>query len=145
MKRLIILFCALLLVSCSKVETSTNIVPITIEKTPTVSPSVQENVLLKPVKPSIKLNAKQQKYLDESLPPKAREVLEKAETFEILAEVRKTDESDGEGRTFEPNRITKITNETDKKEILEAFYFDASEEDSPAACYLPHHAIRATY
>lgn len=145
MKRLMILICALALVSCSKVETATNIIPIDLEKTPTVSPTAQENVSLKPVKPKVKLNAKQQKYLNETLPPKVREILEKAESFEILAEVRKEGEYDGEGRTFEPNRIVKIADENSKKEILEAFYFDTSREDAPATCYLPHHSIRANY
>lgn len=142
MKRLIILsFCAFLAVSCSKVETATNIAPINLEKTPTVSPSVQENVSLKPVKPDVELNAKQRKELDKSLPPKVREILEKAESFEILADrLRKSDSS-----SVKPNRIAKITNEADKKEVLEAFYFDASREGYSAACFLPHHAIRATY
>ena len=145
MKRLMILICALVLVSCSKVETATNIVTVNLEKTPTVSPAVQENISLKPVAPKVKLNPKQQKYLNETLPPKVREILKKAESFEILAEVRKEGENDGEGRTFEPNRIAKITDEKSKKEILEAFYFDASREDAPATCYLPHHSIRANY
>lgn len=143
MKRLMILICALFLSSCSKVETATNSVPINLEKTPTVSPTVQENVSLKPVTPKVALNSKQRKYLNESLPPKVREILEKAETFEILAEVKKENESDS--LSFYPNRIAFITDETEKKEILEAFYYDASDGYYPSACYIPHHKIRATY
>ena len=138
MKQLMILiFCVLFLASCSKVETATNIVPINLEKTPTI----QENILLKPIEPKVKLNAKQQKYLNESLPPKVREILEKAETFEVLAEV----DNEPDGLNFEPNQIATITNEADKKEILEAFYYDASDGDYPSACYIPHHKIRAIY
>lgn len=59
--------------------------------------------------------------------------------------MRGENEYDGEGRTFEPNRIVKIAGENDKRKVLEAFYHDASEEDSPAVCYEPHHAIRSTY
>lgn len=142
MKRLMILICALALTSCSKVEMATNIVPTTLEKTPMVSPTVQENVLLKPVNPKVELNAKQQKDLDESLPPKVREILEKSEKFEILADTINKSES-----SVKPNRVAKITNETDKKEVLEAFYFDASKDgDGPSMlCFNPHHAIRATY
>lgn len=145
MQRLIILICALFLASCSKVEMATNVIPINLEKTPTVSPTIQENIWLKPVMSNVKLNTKQKKYLNESLPPKVREILEKAETFEILAEVRGENEDDGEGQTFDANRIVKNINETDKKETLEAFYFDASREDSPAFCYEPRHSIKATY
>ena len=144
-KPVVLIFGVFLLMSCSKVETAPEVTRINSEKMPMASPTVETNLLLKAVKPDIKLNAKQQKYLDESLPPDVREVLEKAEKFEVLAEVRKEVENDGERMTFEPNRIAKIISETDKKEILEAFYQDASKEDSPASCYEPHHAIRGTY
>ncbi|HSK74200.1 MAG TPA: hypothetical protein VK892_21045 [Pyrinomonadaceae bacterium] len=109
----------------------------------TVSTAVQENTSLKPVKPNVKLNSKQKKYLNESLPLKVREVLEKAEKFEIFAEVLGENGSDGMG--FYPNRIAVITDENEKKEVLETFYLDASSRPYPSACYVPHHAIRATY
>jgi hypothetical protein len=115
------------------------------DKIAAVSPTPENNILLKPVSPVVKLNAKQQKYLDESLPPETREILEKAERFEVLAEVRKEGEDDGEGMTLEPNRILKVVDGKDKKEVLEAFYFDASREDSPAVCYYPRHLIRAVH
>lgn len=137
----ILSFCIFLLASCSKVETATNIIPISLDKTPTV----QENVSLKSVTPKVDLNAKQQKYLNESLPPKVREILEKAEIFEILAEMREREIRESDLLNFQPNRIVKNFDEKEKKEILEAFYFDASREDSPASCYEPHHQIRAIY
>lgn len=141
---LILIFCSFLLISCSKVETAPKDFQENLTPSPTVSPTVKTK-LLKPITPNIKLNSKQKKYLDESLPLQVREILEKAENFEVLAEVRGKDEYDGEGTTFEPNRIAEITDEDDKKEILETFYKDASTKDSPANCYEPHHSIRATY
>jgi hypothetical protein len=142
---LILICCCFVLASCSKVETAAN------EKarpnpipTASASPTVETNSPLKPVVPNVKLNSKQKKYLNESLPPEAREILEKAENFEVLAESYPERQLD-EGRDFEPNRIAKISDENDKKKILEAFYRDAAEEDAPAVCYEPHHALRATY
>src|SRR6185369_3998378 len=49
------------------------------------------------------------------------------------------------GQIFEPNRIAKITDENEKKEILEVFYRDAATDESPSSCYQPHHGIRAAY
>ncbi|HRH42447.1 MAG TPA: hypothetical protein PKY82_12540 [Pyrinomonadaceae bacterium] len=135
----VLIFC-IVLASCSKVETSStpNITKLI------VSPTISE-VVLKAVKPKVELNKRQEKYLNESLSPQAREVLENAEKFEVLAEVNEDRKSDRDILTFEPNRIAKIINENDKKEILESFYFDASREDPPASCYEPHHGLRATY
>jgi hypothetical protein len=144
-KIVIVIFC-LFLAGCAKVETATSENTQTnSNKTASVQPAAEKEILLKPVAPNVKFNAKQQKYLSESLPPKVREILEKAEKFEILAEVRSENESDGEGMTFEPNRVVRAVEELDKKNVLEAFYLDASREDSPAACYQPHHGIRAVY
>ena len=146
MRRALILVLCLLAAGCAKTGTASNDnARASVNKTPTVSSSVESVAPLKPVKLDVKLNAKQQKYLDESLPLKIREILEKSEKFEVLAEVHKDGEDDGEWTTFEPNRILKVADEKDKKEILEAFYFDASREDSPAICYYPRHLIRAVY
>jgi hypothetical protein len=144
MKKGFILFLCLFLAACAKVETApTADSRADANKNASVAPTPAPQIALKPVAPNVKLNKKQQKFLDESLPPAVREILEKAETFEILAEV-KTQER-GDGLNFEPNRVAKIASEADKKEILEAFYFDASTAEPPAACYIPHHAIRARY
>jgi hypothetical protein len=106
-----------------------------------VSPTVETSLPLKPVAPNVELNSRQKRYLNESLPPQIREVLEKAEKFEVLAEVN----NEPDGLNFEPNRIVTIADENDKKEILEAFYYDASCGQYPSACYIPHHGLRATY
>ena len=140
------IFYCFIIASCSKVETvSTKSIQIHTNKTAAVSPTIEKDVVLRPVTLSVKMNSKQKKYLNESLSPNVREILEKAEKIEILAEIREPGEFDGEGRTFEPNRVVKISNENDKREVLEAFYYDASREDPPAICYEPHHAIRADY
>ena len=153
MRQIMILIFCLGFISCSKVETASinnidNKTPINsinnkVESTLTVSPTVETNVPLKLVKPTIKLNSKQQKYLNESLPLEVREILEKAEKFEILAEVKLKDKNDG--LKFEPNRISKISNENDKRKILEIFYKDAATDQPPASCFIPHHGIRANY
>ena len=146
MRQIVILVCCLAIMNCAKVETvSIDNTETNSNKTAPVSPNAAKDIALKPVIPTVKFNARQQKYLNGSLPAKVREILEKAESFEVLAEIRGQNESDGEGMTFDPNRIAKIIDENDKKVILEAFYFDASREDSPAVCYEPHHAIRAIY
>lgn len=141
MKQIVILIFCLALANCAKVETASTDknqnIPNKIVK---VSPTIEKEVLLKPITPNVKFNGEQQKNLNESLPKKVREILEKAEKFEILAEV----DNKPDGLNFEPNRIAVVSDENDKKEILEAFYFDASDGDYPSACYIPHHAIRAT-
>jgi hypothetical protein len=144
MRRIAILVFCIFAASCAKVETAAN-ENIQINSNKTVSPIVEKQILLKPVKPNIKLNAKQQKYLNKSLPPEIREILEKAERFEVLAEVKGQDNRDDEGMRFEPNRIVKITDENEKKEVLEALYVDAATDEPPATCYLPHHAIHANH
>lgn len=146
MRKIAVLVFCLALASCAKIGTASNDnKPANLNKAAMFSPTIENETLLKPVVPNVKLSAKQQKYLNKSLPPKVREILEKAGKFEVLAEVRGKDENDGEGRTFEPNRVVKIADEGDKKNILEAFYHDAAKEYPPAICYEPHHVIRASY
>ncbi len=103
---------------------------------------VQETAPLKPVTPNLSLNFKRKKYLNASLPPKVREVLEKAETFEILADLSNISREKG---TLVPDTLVTVKDEKTKKDVLENFYSDASTEDPPAICYEPHHGIRATY
>jgi hypothetical protein len=142
----VLISCCFILLGCSKVETTTfEIGQTNSNENVVVLPTVQENTSLKPVSPNIKLDAKQEKYLNESLPPKVREILEKAEKMEVSAEIYDKDEDDNKWMIFEPNRIAKITTEKDKKEILEALYFDASRETYLAACYYPRHLIQAIY
>jgi hypothetical protein len=140
----ILISICLVLIGCSKVETTSD------AKIETPSPTTPNQIkpeikpALKPVFPNIHLSSKRKKYLKDSLPPQVREVLEKAEKFEILAEDLGRDIGN-EGMTFEPNSIAVITEENLKREILEAFYNDAATDEPPAACYIPHHSVRAAY
>jgi hypothetical protein len=142
----ILIFCSFILVNCAKVETVSNTnINDNSDKIVSVSPTVEADKLLKPVTPKINLNSKQKKYLNESLPPQVREILEKAEKFELLAEVRERFDPKDDVMTFEPNRLIKPISENNKKETLEAFYNDAANEDAPAICFEPRHKIRATH
>ena len=100
---------------------------------------------LKPVELGLSLDKKQKKFLNESLPEDVREILEKSERFEILAEVHADETRVSDSRDFNPNRIAKISTAQQKKEILRAFYLDAATDEPPAVCYEPHHSIRASY
>ncbi len=147
MRILVLLLLSLMLSGCPKVETSPSIPTEHQLPTPypTNQPQADRGSVLKPISTHISLTPKQKKYLDESLPPDVRVILEKAEKFEILAEVNKDESSETDSRIFNPNRIVVLRSERQKKEVLEAFYSDATLEDSPAICYEPHHSLRATY
>ncbi len=147
-KIVILIFCCFITTNCSNVKTASNEIAQTnvnksISLTPTNSLMTEAILPLKPIVTEVKLNSKQKKNLNETLPPNVREVLENAEKFEVLAEVNLDDAHDG--MNFEPNRITFIRDEKDKKEILESFYSDASAGPNPSACYIPHHGIRGSY
>jgi hypothetical protein len=102
-----------------------------------------------PTKVSInaQLNSKQTKELDKSLPPNVRDILENAETFEILAEIERKDGKITypltEGFDMKPNIKAEISDANTRKEILENFYRDAAKGSEPALCYIPHHILRA--
>ncbi|HEX8396560.1 MAG TPA: hypothetical protein VF644_03995 [Pyrinomonadaceae bacterium] len=141
---LILISICLTLVNCSKVETASEINTEAPNPTLTAQKSLETKRLLKPISVDVKLSSKRKKYLNYSLPPQVREVLEKAEKFEILAEDLGQDGRD-EGMYFEPNRIARVSDENLKKEILEAFYSDAATDEPPAVCYIPHHSVRAEH
>jgi len=141
MRIILLAFFCFVALSCSKVRTAPLKNP---PPTPASNPAPGKIKELGPVVPHIDLNKTQKKNLDEILPPKVREILEKSGRFDILAEEGE-DTSDGDIRNFEPNRIAAITGEKVKKELLEGFYYDVSTEPYPAVCYEPHHGIRAEY
>ena len=135
-----------LLTACGRVKTAVNEVqPSSVAMTPTpASVLAPPSSPLKPVAPQVKFGSKEKAYLEESVPLEARKILEAAESFEVFAEMNKDETSETDSRTFVPNRVVRITTEKQKREILEAFYFDAAHEDSPAVCYEPHHSLKAT-
>lgn len=100
--------------------------------------------VLKPVSPKVSLTSKQREYLNDTLPPDIRKILEASETLEILAEMGPAETSETELQEFRPNRIVTITDENQKRQILESFYTDAATEDGPASCYEPHHGLRVS-
>ena len=113
-------------------------------KTASASPTPVQRELL-PVSPAVVLTDKEKKYLGEHLSAEVRTILEKASTFEILAEIGEPAIPETDLRDFKPNRIVSVSNEALKKEVLEAFYWDAAREDPPAICFEPHHSIRGVY
>ena len=138
-------FC--LLIGCSSNQVISD-QPVIVVERPTPSPTIQseQSPLLKPIAPRLRLNFQETKYLNSSIPPDVRKLLENSEVFEILAEVGIDDRmSETALQTFEPNRMVSVADENSKKEILESFYWDAGHEEGAANCYEPHHAIRASY
>jgi hypothetical protein len=134
-----------MLLACTHVETA----PPESLPEPLASPTPSQTtvlpvVILKPVVPDIRLNSTQKQHLNDSLPPEARRILESAESFEVFGEINKDESSETDSREFVPNMVARVTSEQQKKKILEAFYFDAAHEDSPAVCYEPHHSLKAT-
>jgi len=140
-----LLLACLALTSCAGGESRLQSNGMSTSATSTPVPTRPSPILLKPVKPDPALSRKQKLYLDQSIPLDVRSILENAESFEILAEVDRDERSESDILTFEPNRIAQIPTDEMKKQVLEAFYSDAANEDSPANCYEPHHSMRATY
>jgi hypothetical protein len=89
------------------------------------------------------LTADQEKHLSHSLPPNVREILEKSQKFSLLAEEGAS--ASETGHNFDPPHIARINDEAMKREVLENLYFDVAVKPVLAACYDPHHGIRAEY
>ncbi|MBL8183027.1 MAG: hypothetical protein JNL64_15620 [Blastocatellia bacterium] len=138
------IFCFLGAISCSPAETALELHKDRDGRSVTVFPTPENVSALKPIVTKVNLTSKQRRNLDAALPPSVREILENAETFEVLMEDRGRDVGN-DGNTFEPNRVARLTLENDKRTLLEAFYKDASSDDGAASCYEPHHGFRATY
>lgn len=146
MRLLILTSTLLILTACPKMDASNNASHIAQSSpTPTTKAETESFPALSPVSPNIKLTREQRKYLNDSLPKEAQEILEKAEHFELLAEVNMARSSETDLHEFDPNRIVRVAENRLKRELLEAFYSDAARKDGPANCYEPHHSIRATY
>ncbi len=142
MRRFVLLIlCGFLFGNCSKVETTSN-EKAQVNPTALVSPTVEADMPLKSIATNVESNSKQISSIDKTLPAKVWKILEKAEKFEVLAEVNQSDENDG--LDFEPNRIAYISDENTKREIIKALHSDIA-GDLPIACYIPHHGLRATH
>lgn len=119
-------------VSDSNVKTELNSVKT--EPTPTAK------------KPLADLTKEQQQKLDEKIPPKIREILDKADEINIYYNI---DKETKEPRLLMfknvPNAVARITDSSLKKEFLESFYYDASSKELGAGCFAPRHRVKAEY
>ena len=119
-------------VSNSNVKTKTNSAKV--ETTPKIET---------PLEP---LTQKQKQKLDERIPPKVREILDKADEIYIYYNIdKKNNGLRGLGYGNVPNAGATVSDASLKKQFLDSFYYDASSNDSGAMCYTPRHKITAKY
>lgn len=104
--------------------------PVPAAAFPTVAP-----LNLKP------LTKEQREELDATLPPKIRQVLEDAETLEVLG----LSSEDRSGIGWEPDVKAQLAKGTERAALLNSFFFDASAGPNPSACFVPRHGLKATY
>lgn len=105
------------------------------------SPTPQFSAPDVPEIPVKALSRKQRKELDSSLPPKVRQILEKAQSLEVLG--LSSEEKVGIG--WHPDVSIGLPNSPERRHLLESFYFDASAGPNPSACFLPRHGLKASY
>jgi hypothetical protein len=91
------------------------------------------------------LTKEQQKRLDKSFPPQAREILNNAEEIEIYVNLDKETKEMNVLMGIVPNTVAKISDISLKKQFLESFYYDAAWGDGMAGCWKPRHSIKAKY
>ncbi|MDQ2746343.1 MAG: hypothetical protein M3T96_03680 [Acidobacteriota bacterium] len=91
------------------------------------------------------LTKKQKQRLDESIPPKVREVLDKADEIYIYYNIDKENKGlRGLGYGIVPNAGATVSDAALKKQFLESFYYDASLSEG-SMCFTPRHKIAAKY
>jgi hypothetical protein len=129
-------------VSCSKVE-SQQVINSNL-KTKTGSTEIETNRSAQ--NPLADLTKEQKQKLDERIPPKVREILDKAEEINIYYNVEE-DTMRLRVLMFDtvPNAEAKVSDPALKKEFLESFYYDASSNSMGNACFSPRHKIAAKY
>jgi len=96
------------------------------------------------VSPAIQLTKRQERKLESSLPKDVRKLLESASELTLQGEIVRTVNGVEYPvkESFEPNTAADITT-PDRKEILEAFYIEASNGEEPSVCWRPHHKVTA--
>lgn len=89
----------------------------------------------------------QKKKLDSRIPPKIREILDNAKEITISYHVdKKTMQLWVLMFDVKPNSQAKVSNANVKKEFLDSFYQDSSENYNTAtACFSPRHRVKAEY
>ncbi len=114
--------------------------------TPTIkaevsSPTPDEDYLKVPEIGVKALNKRQKRELDSTLPLKVRRVLDKAETLEVLG----LSSDDKAGIGWHPDVKVSLPVGSERAELLNSFFFDASAGPNPSACFIPRHGLKATY
>lgn len=92
------------------------------------------------------LTKEQTQRLDGRIPPKIREILDKAKEITISYNVDK-DTMQLEVLMFEtvPNADVKVSDPALKKQLLDSFYSDAASNSNGSACFSPRHRVNAKY
>jgi hypothetical protein len=116
----------------SNLRTETNSSPV--EMLPTVKFSLED------------LTKEQKQKLNEKIPPKIREILDKADEINIYYNINE-DTMNLRVLMFEtvPNAEAKVSDPALKKQVLESFYYDASSNSNGSACFSPRHKLTAKY
>jgi hypothetical protein len=134
---------AIAFISCNKVE-SQQAINSNLSTAETNSSQVETIPI---VKVSLADLTKEQKQkLDERIPPKVREILDKADEINIYYNIN---EDTMKLRVLMvetvPNAEAKVSDPTLKKQVLESFYYDASSNSNGSGCFRPRHKITAKY
>jgi hypothetical protein len=92
------------------------------------------------------LTKEQKQKLNQRIPPKVREILDKADEINIYYNI---DEDTMKLRILMletvPNADAKISDPALKKKLLDSFYYDASSNSNGSMCFSPRHKITAKY
>ena len=96
--------------------------------------------------PLAPLTKKQKQKLDERIPPKVREILDKAEEIYIYYKIdRETNGLRVLTLGSVPNAGAILSDASLKKQFLDSFYYDVSSNESGSMCFSPRHKITAKY
>lgn len=137
---LIVLF-AMALINCKSVE-SQRVSNLNISS---ATNSTKVEIIAPPEDLLKNLTKKQKAKLDENLPPKDREILDKADEIDVYYIYV---ESKGFGvLSFgkSPNAGAKVSDADLKKQFLESFYYDIAVSEGGAGCFSPRHKIVGKY
>lgn len=105
------------------------------------SPTPEDERIVIPVIPTEPLNLQNQKELNATLPLTVREILEKADTLEVLG----LSSEDKAGTGWYPDVKAKMSLGAERSELLKSFFFDASAGPNTSACFIPRHSLKASY
>ena len=92
------------------------------------------------------LTRKQKQQLNERIPPKVREILDKADEIYIYYHIYKETKRLGVlmfGSV--PNAGATLSDISLKKQFLESFYYDVASNEGGSMCFSPRHKITAKY